>query len=198
MIKKILPKKGARVLVLRTSELDGTACNGFKWPKKGYVACKDWSPEKVCGQGLHGLLKGEQSANAITNENGLWQVVEVLASEVVDLNGKVKFPRGIVLYSGDRATAVAMIKARHPEACVHWSTATAGIRGTATAGDRGTATAGNAGTAKAGDCGTISISYWDGEKNRYRIATGGIGANGLLANVRYQFDADTKAFKPCV
>ncbi len=63
-------------------------------------------------------------------------------------------------------------------------TATAGIDGTATAGDYGTATAGNRGTATAGLQGILGIKWWDG--NRYRVAIGYVGEDGILPNVAYQ------------
>jgi hypothetical protein len=65
-------------------------------------------------------------------------------------------------------------------------TATAGDAGTATAGYAGTATAGNRGTATAGYAGTIQIRRWDGA--RYRIVTGYIGEDGLVADKAYVLD----------
>ena len=67
-------------------------------------------------------------------------------------------------------------------------TATAGYAGTATAGYAGTATAGYAGTATAGDDGLISVRWWDGRANRYRMLRGFIGQDGLLPNVAYRVE----------
>ncbi len=202
---------GPKVLCLRTSAADGKAlapeARGFQWPAKGLVGAPDWSPAKSCGNGLHGLLKGEGDADMLSKEkDALWQVVEVLASEVVDLSGKVKFPRCTVTYSGTRDEAVRLIQEAYPSgACVYGTatagtsgTATAGYSGTATAGDYGTATAGTSGTATAGYSGTatagelgiINVSYWDGK--RRRIVVGYIGEDGLLPNTPYKLNEQHK------
>jgi hypothetical protein len=78
--------------------------------------------------------------------------------------------------AGNRGTATAG----------YAGTATAGDAGTATAGYAGTATAGNRGTATAGYAGTIQIRRWDGA--RYRIVTGYIGEDGLVADKAYVLD----------
>ena len=78
--------------------------------------------------------------------------------------------------AGDYGTATAGVD----------GTATAGYYGTATAGDYGTATAGYYGTATAGDSGTIQIRWFDGD--RYRIAVGYVGENGILPNVAYRVE----------
>jgi hypothetical protein len=195
--------KPETVLVLRTCAADMTSHNGFRWPESGPVEALDWKPIAECGNGLHGLLRGEGNGELLNwDANAKWLVVEVEASAYVDLKGKVKFPRGVVVYAGDRQAAVARIQAAYPgSVCVRGTatagdrgTATAGVSGTATAGDRGTATAGVSGTATAGVSGTICIRWWDGAQNRYRIAVGYIGEDGLLANVKYRYDVDAKKF----
>jgi hypothetical protein len=147
-----------KVLVLRTCAADLTSHDGFKWPSSGPVKCLAWSPEPKCGNGLHGLLRGEGNGNLLNwNEDAKWLVVEVDADAVVKIDdGKVKFPEGVVVFCGDRRDATEMVRARHPDAAVVGGTATAGHRGTATAGDLGTATAGNWGTATAGNWGTAT------------------------------------------
>ena len=65
-------------------------------------------------------------------------------------------------------------------------TATAGYSGTATAGYRGTATAGYSGTATAGYSGIIQVRYYDFVKDRFRIATGYVGEDGIKANTLYR------------
>ena len=132
------------VLVLCTCKNDMTSRNGFKWPESGEVTCSDWLPNKVCGNGLHGLLKGEGDANLMDwTIDSKWLVAEVLKSSIIGLDGKVKFPSANVVYAGDQKTASNIIKRIYPECNVHGSTATAGSEGTATAGDNGTATAGS-------------------------------------------------------
>ena len=145
------------VYCLRTCDGNRQGYGGFQWPERGPVEAPDWSPKKVCGFGLHGLLKGEGGADYFNWEkDAIWLVVAVDPAKVVDIDRKVKFPRGIVVYSGNRETAAALVKQRHPESAVFGSTATAGDGGTATAGDGGTATAGNDGTATAGARGTAT------------------------------------------
>src|SRR5678816_510935 len=144
--KKPAPKT---VLILRTVDRDRKAYGGFVWPEKGEVSCPDWDPAAECGNGLHGWLRGEGDSQSIAGwswsraDERLWQVVEVVEADIIDLSGKVKFPRGVVLYTGDRATATKMISDAYPGAAVIGGVVTAGNSGTATAGYAGTATAGN-------------------------------------------------------
>ncbi len=155
-----------KVLCLRTCDANRRGHGGFQWPKSGHVEAPDWSPEACCGKGLHGLLWGEGDAGHLsTAKDAVWMVVEVDASAVVDLQSKVKFPRGEVVYCGTRDGATDYILAHGGagRACAYarvtagyMGTATAGYRGTATAGYMGTATAGDGGTATAGDEGTAT------------------------------------------
>jgi hypothetical protein len=168
--------KPETVLVLRTCAADMTSHGGFVWPESGPVEAKDWTSEPVCGGGLHGLLWGEGEGGLVSwDADAKWLVVEVEAASVVDLGGKVKFPRGAVVHCGDRLSATEHLAARAPGRAIVGGTATAGYRGTATAGDggtatadyggtatagyRGTATAGDGGTATAGDGGTATAGY---------------------------------------
>ena len=155
-----------RVLILRTCSADLTSHAGFRWPESGPAEAPDWRPDAECGHGLHGLLWGEGDGGLLDwSADAKWLVVEVEASEIVDVRGKVKFPRGVVVHCGDRASATAYL-AEHGGAgraiaggaatAGYRGTATAGYRGTATAGDKGTATAGAGGTATAGDKGTAT------------------------------------------
>jgi hypothetical protein len=203
-----------KVLVLRTCAADMSAHGGFIWPESGPVECPDWDPEPVCGNGLHGALWGEGDGNLLSWEpDAKWLVVEVLATDVVELDGKVKFPRGEVVYCGTRQGATELIQ--RPGRAVIGGSVTAGDRGTATAGDRGTATAGYRGTATAGGYGTatagyggtataggygtatagergtatagndgiINLSWWDG--TRRRVVIGYVGEDGIKPNVPY-------------
>ena len=188
-------------LVLRTCNPDMSSHRGFVWPVSGHVQCPDWSPEPCCGNGLHGLLWGEGDNHLDFNDTAKWIVVEVLNTDIVDLGGKVKFPRGTVVHVGNRLSAVAFIAA-HPlgrsRAIVGGidiagnngkalagirGTATAGECGTATAGDRGTATAGDRGTALAGDRGT-ALAGNDGTATagEYGTATAGECGTALAGN----------------
>jgi hypothetical protein len=210
--------KPQTALVLRTCSADMTSHGGFRWPESGSVECSDWIPEPVCGYGLHGLLWGEGDGSLLDwASDAKWLVVEVDAGGVVDLKGKVKFPRGSVVHCGDRLSATAYLSERAPGRAIvggtatagDHGTATAGYGGTATAGDRGTATAGYGGTATAGDHGTatagvggtatagdhgiLSLRWWDG--NRYRIATLYVGEDGIGAGQPYRVDENGRAVK---
>ena len=173
----------AHVLVLRVCRPNGESHNGFRWPMHGPVKCDDWDPTPECGGGLHGWLWGEGDASAaswdLNATDNRWLVVRVRADEIVDLSGKVKFPRGTVVHCGTAETATAYLVA-------HGGAGRAIIRGTATAGDYGTATAGDYGTATAGDRGELRIRYWDG--SRCRLAVGYVGEDGIEAGKRYQVD----------
>ena len=176
---KKLPSKKKAVLCLRTVEADGTAHKGFKWPALGFVEAPDWKPTAKCGNGLHGYLRGCGDASSI-EWGGMFQVVKVIESEIVDLDGKVKFPRCEVIFTGSQkdatdilvkeygncsnvigATVVVNGEGQHAIAGYsgtaistgYGGMATVGNGGTATAGYDGTATVGNRGTATAGDYG---------------------------------------------
>ena len=153
-------------LVLRTCNANMTSHNRFTWPKSGPVECPDWVASTYCGNGLHGALWG-QGYGALFNwsPDAVWQVVQI--EEWIDLDGKVKFPRGIVVHTGNQETATKYITENGASGSVigamtatgHCGTATAGYNGTATAGESGTAIAGDYGTAIAGDYGTAIAGY---------------------------------------
>jgi hypothetical protein len=171
------------VLVLRTCNADGTSHGGFVWPKSGLVKCPDWSPTKQCGNGLHGLLWGEGDGSLLSvADDARWQVVTVRAKDIVDLGGKVKFPRGVV-WTGTRDAAVKRISAANPAARPFSGQATAGYRGQATAGYSGVSFARFDGRAKAGVNGAICISYRDGKRERFAI--GYVGEDGIKPDAWY-------------
>ena len=161
-------------LMLRTCIRDEsgalTSYDGFTWPEIGPVECppphadfplRHWDPDPQCGNGLHGFLRGTGDASlANRGHESVWLVVEVKSDEVVDLEGKIKVPRGHVLFSGERLRALEiMAKLGHLDDGHIFGIVTAGDYGTATAGDYGTATAGNDGTATAGNGGTATAGY---------------------------------------
>jgi hypothetical protein len=159
-----------KVLVLRTCAKDMTSHGGFKWPASGPVSAPDWNPERVCGGGLHGLLFGEGEGGQLDwSEDAKWLVVEVARTSVVDLDGKVKFPRGEVVFCGDRKGATEYIQARRPGAAVCGAAATAG------------------------DEGILVLHWWDG--TRYRIATFYVGEDGIEPNQPYKLNDQGKPVK---
>ncbi len=256
-------EKPKTVLILRTCDANLKSYGEFQWPASGAVEAQDWKPTKLCGNGLHGWLWGEGDGSLGNWEgDAKWLVVEVAAGDVIELGGKVKFPRGKVVHCGDRLTATQYVAAhggvgratvggtataghRGTATAGYRGTATAGYRGTATAGDSGTATAGDSGTATAGDSGTatagdrgtatagyrgtatagysgtatagdrgtataghrgtatagysgtatagdrgsVCVRYWDKKAERYRLAVGYVGENGIEANTPYRVEA---------
>jgi len=199
-------------LVTRYVRADMTAHNGFTWPSSGPVSCPDWDPAPKCGNGLHGWLHGRGDAKAWDHCDGdLMLVVEVDAASIVDLNGKVKFPAGAVVYCGDAAgMSAVMAAAGYTSGLINGTaiagyggTATAGIRGTATAGDYGTAIAGDYGTAIAGIGGTaiagvrgiVCIRWFDHNADRYRLTIGYVGEDGIEPNTPYKCDDSGKLYE---
>jgi hypothetical protein len=201
----------ATVLVLRTCNAELKAQhNDFQWPESGSVEAPDFSPEPVCGYGLHGLLWGEGDGSLLNwDDSAKWLVVAVPADSIVSLDGgeKVKFPRGEVVYCGNREGATQLIHAEHAGPIVgltlqsnaqrntvctgyrgtatagNYGTATAGYRGTATAGNYGTATAGYRGTATAGNYGTATAGYRGTATAGYRgTATAGYRGTATAGN----------------
>ena len=168
-------KKIEKVLVLRTCDSDMKAYSGFTWPKRGPVSAPDWDPAPRCGNGLHGLLWGEGAGGLLSFfPDAKWLVVEVLAKDIVQLDGKVKFPKGKVVHCGSRETATAYLAQRCSGRRIVGGTATAGDYGVATAGYRGTATAGEGGTATAGDYGAATA----GEGGTATAGEGGTATAG--------------------
>ncbi len=166
------------VYILRACREDGTSYGDFKWPKKGRVEATDYDPAPRCGGGLHGWLWGEGKTSGVgttvsdaLRDGGSWRAVRVRREDVIDLGGKVKFPRGTVVKHGTRAECANWVRQRAPQGAVvigategplvgDYGTATAGARGAATAGNYGTATAGDAGAATAGNWGTATAGNW--------------------------------------
>ena len=185
--KKANAKKAApnneTSLVMRVCRADFSSHGGFVWPSAvgSEVTAPDWKQNNACGNGLHGWIYGQGDVSCVDHwaqPDAKWLVLEVESSTIIMLGGKAKFPRAVVRFVGDRASAAAFILANESRAkaenCIghvvqvgegqvaaagSLGTATAGDRGTATAGDSGTATAGSLGTATAGSLGTATAGY---------------------------------------
>ena len=148
--------------VLRTCDKDLRASyNDFQYPVSGIVKCPDWDPKPECGNGLHGLARGEGDVSLLSaSADASWLVIKVLDKNLIKIDkSKVKFSRGRVVFVGARGDAANYIARRHPSAAVCYATITAGNLGTATAGYGGTANAGKEGTATAGKAGTATAGY---------------------------------------
>ena len=178
------------VLVLRTCDQDHRSYGGFQWPELGPVECPDWNPSPVCGGGLHGLLWGAGDWTLVDiSPDAVWKVARVLASEIVNLDGKVKFPRGEVVYSGTRDGATGYIVANGGTAkgC-HWATLTGGYRSVLTGGDRSVLTGGHRSVLTGGDESVISAYWWDTDARKMRRVVGLIGQDGLRPGIPYRLE----------
>ena len=178
-------------LILRTSRPDGTSRNGFQWPTSGPVTCPDWDPAPTCGNGLHGLPWGEGDAHLLDwATDALWQVVEVPTADLVDLDGKVKFPAGAVVHTGDRLSATTYLAAdpRSAGHIIHGATVTGGDRSTVTGGDESTLTSGHRSTLTGGHRSTVVFRWWDASVARGRLTVAYVGENGIEPGVAYRVD----------
>ena len=194
----------ATVLALRTCNADMTSYGGSVWPKSGPVEAPDWKPTEECGNGLHGFLWGEGDGElANWSPDAVWLVVRVAEKSIVNLGGKVKFPRGVVEFAGSRFDATNYIAERRRGAIIghtstsgdygtstsgYGGTSTSGSGGTSTSGYRGTSTSGYGGTSTSGDRGTLVLTrYVDGRK---RLVVLYVGEDGILPNVPYKLDCN--------
>ena len=188
--------KKDHILALRTCDKDLKAYGGFQWKDKGKVIAPDFAANDRCGQGLHALEWGIGDGSLLDwSEDAKWLVVEVKQSEIIQLDGKIKFPSCTVVHCGTQLSATEFLFAVNEKLqgvvgafvkAGYAGTATAGTRGTATAGDEGTATAGTRGTATAGDEGVLIISWWDGKT--FRRSIGHVTDGGLEPNVKYKLN----------
>ena len=104
------PPPSETTLVLRTCAADMTAYNGFKWPRSGHVEAPDYKPAPVCGNGLHGLAWGSGDwSNLSSADDAVWMVVEVPTHEIIDIQNKVKFRSGNVVFCGSRVEATIRV-----------------------------------------------------------------------------------------
>jgi len=201
------------MLILRTCKSDMTAHGGFLWPTSGPVECPDWNPSPVCGGGLHGLPWGEGNGSLLSSDDDAkWLVVEADDSSVLtgdgELTGKCKFPRGNVVYCGERDGAIAYLRENGADGkAIVFNAVTAGFYGQASAGYKGQASAGSygqasagykgqasagyKGQASAGDGGVIVITWYD-SNDRRRVAVGYPGEDGILPNTHYTVDENGK------
>ena len=160
--KAMTKTKIPTVLVLRTCQSNLQSYRGFQWPSSGRVIAPDWDPTPTCGKGLHGLLRGVGDGDLLNwDPSAKWLVVRVRTSEIVDLTNKVKFPRGTVVYCGDRKTATDLLVAKYPNTPIVGCFVTGGAYATVTGGAYAKVTGGAGATVTGGVGATV---------------TGGVGA----------------------
>jgi hypothetical protein len=146
-------KKKDYVLVLRTNNEDMTAYNNFKWPTKGPVRAPDWRDTAECGNGLHGAKWGVGNGNLFKwDTSAKWLVVRVAAADIIDLDDKVKFPKGTVVFCGDRAGATGYLRDHLP--VEERNNKIIGL--VARVGDNGHVVGGAGSTVSGGDWSTVS------------------------------------------
>ena len=168
------------VLVLRACNSDMSSKNGFIWPTSGPVECPDWKPTNECGNGLHGWPHGhgDGGTSRYWVDDCKWLVVEVKTKHIIDLDGKVKFKKGTVVFCGDQKAAIDYLLANDHIAStkpVIGAMITTGDHGTSVSGDYGTSTSGIRGTSISGDYGT-STSGDDG------TSTSGYGGTSIAGD----------------
>ena len=208
------------VYAIRASNKDRKAHGGFLWPESGLVEAPDWNPVAECGGGLHGCVWGigDWSLLRASDPTATWQVVEVPASEVVDLGGKSKFPRCWLVHSGGRTAALCLIAERRmvwmsgyasPVSSSGYASpvsssgddspvSSSGDDSSvlATGRNAAVATCGKRGRASAGPGGVIAIAYHDADGKALGFATGVVGVDGIEAGVWYAADAATGKLVP--
>ena len=144
-------------LILRTCAADMSSYNGFIWPREGRAAAPDWEPSKECGRGLHGFLNGEGDGSlASWADDAVWIAAWVPTEELIELDGKVKFPWADVAVAGTREEAIAFLRANGCTGAIVGATITGGDGATITGGVGATITGGVGATITGGDGATIT------------------------------------------
>ena len=211
---KKLTKRG-ECLVLKVVGPNGESHNGFIWPLEvgAVVEAPDWKPTVACGNGLHGWLWGLGSLTAARGRAGagdsVWMALAVAAADVVDLDGKVKFPRCRIVAVADKTTIANIIAAHRPAntPVPFFGQAAAGYAGQAAAGSRGQAAAGSMGQAaveadglatcgigglvKGGANAVLVAMYSTGQtRSDFGYSVGQVGRAGIEAETWYEGSAD--------
>jgi len=185
-------------LALRTCNADMSSRNRFRWPLSGPVEAPDWRDDDKCGGGLHALKWGCGSGVLLGwHGSARWLVVRVPEGSERDLKDKVKFPRGEVIFVGDRLSAIDYLLANGAAGMpVVGATVSAGDHGRAVVGDFGEAMAGNYGTAVAGLFGTASAGDFGtasvGNHGRASAGYGGMASAGDYGTMAIRWSADAR------
>lgn len=108
------------VQICGTDLADVDVAEGFHWPKPGqvecpHVDCTDWNPDPKSDSGFRGLLWGvgmEHDFIRMWDKDDQWVVVLVDEADlIVYLHNEVRYPRGEVVFCGDRKGATDYILA---------------------------------------------------------------------------------------
>ena len=144
-------------LVLRACNADMSSKNDFIWPTSGLVEAPDWEPTNDYGNGLHGWLHGHGDGEASNywSNDCKWLVIKVKNKHIIDLEDKVKFKKGTVVFCRDRKGATDYILDNDPIAPTKPV-----IGAMITTGDHSTSISGDFGTSISGNFGTSISSVW--------------------------------------
>ena len=187
----------SKSLVLKVVSSDMKSYGGFQWPGVGGVAvADDWDASPTCGGGLHGWLNGVGDASCQSWSNSpdaKWLVLSVDTETLVDLGGKVKFPKAEVVHVGDKKSAGDVILATGFIGPVIGATVTGGdcatVTGrdcaTVTGGDYATVTGGYGATVTGGHGAILLLSFYS---DRKRVVTAYVGENGIKPNTPYRLN----------
>jgi len=98
--------------VLRSVRSNYKSYGGYQWPMEvGAVAEADFlNIGTACGGGLHGWWWGAGHTHALLSAPARWMVLKVPRREIIDLRGKVKFPRAKIVQTGTYAKSLAFLK----------------------------------------------------------------------------------------
>ena len=179
-------------LIMKVIPSNRITRKGFLWPKVGeIVTAPDWSDEPECGGGLHGWLNGDGDHFTQTyseSPDAIWLAIET--DSIVDLCGKVKFQKGLVVFEGSAGDVASYIHERRPGVGVmhltltggHHSALTGGDDSTLTSGRNSTLTGGRNSTLTGGDASTLIF------KTPFGISVAVVGQHGVRENTPYMWD----------
>ena len=188
---------GEDVLIVRFVPKDGKSYGDFQHPVTvgETVTATDWNPAPECGGGIHGwpwaLGIGEGKNQDWT---ATWQVYAAKPSDVVWLNGKVKFRTGVLKFVGAWNGATNYVLSGQMAWVFQNSRGAAsstGERGSASStGDcSASACTGINSKAMAGDYGCIALAWWNKADKRAEMRCALTGKGGTLkAHVWYELD----------
>jgi len=147
--------------LLRSCNHDFTAHGGYRWPSEVGAECRPerWDPRPVCGDGLHGFLRGEGDAGlADWSERAQWLVFSADEVTVIDQQ-KAKAAHARIEHVGQGATGQERLRD-----CLAFM-ARAGQLGSMAmgvvreGGDGSTLTGGDGSTLTGGDGSTLTGGY---------------------------------------
>jgi hypothetical protein len=167
--------------------------NNFRWPALGEVVCPDFDTTETFRNGLLGHLNG--CGGGLTwHAQDQWLLVAVPSDTIIDLESKVKFPKGEVIFSSQELLQViAELERLNPETKnmpvvgANRSSMLSGARlvtgwcGTSiSSGDGGVSITGSFGVATSWNYGTSTSKQGGISTSGYRgVSTSGLGGTSI-------------------